>query len=258
MQSPFKSIKPFMCKHEPEILMAVGIAGLIFSTGWAIFGTYKTIKAAQRYKKEKNIDKITPKEVFKLSWKYYVPVVLATAASVPCIIAGNRISNKRMAALTTAYTVSQTALQEFKEATKEVVGEKKAEQIQDKANEKRIEKTYQGGNQVIIAGDGNNLFYEPLSGRYFLSNWNAVSKACNDLNSEALGGGTFGYISLNDWFARLGLKETDAGDILGWELSGDPSNIIKIELTSMITEDGKPCACIKYKREPDKLKSSLY
>ena len=256
MQNPFKNVKPFMSKHEPELLMSVGIVGLIFSTGWAIFGTYKSIKAVQKYKAEKNIDKVTAKEVFKLTWKYYIPVILVTAGSVPCIIAGNRISNKRMAALTTAYTVSQTALQEFKDATKEVVGEKKADQIQDKANEKRVNRTYDS-SKILLTGEGNNLFYEPLSARYFRSTWNAVQKACNELNSEVLSG-TLGYISLNEWFTRLGLKETDAGDILGWELRGDPSNIIKIDLTSMITEDGNPCACIKYKKEPDKLTYSAY
>ena len=145
------------------------------------------------------------------------------------------------------------------EATKEVVGEKKAEQIQDKANANRIDKTYTGSaEQILIAGDGDSLFYEPLSGRYFRSNWNSVSKGCNELNSEALGGGYFGTISLNDWFAKLGLDAIDAGDILGWDLTKDPSNIIKIELTSHITKDGKPCACIKYKRDPDKLKNSVY
>ena len=55
MQNPFKSIKPFVVKHEPELLMGFGIAGLIFSTGWAIFGTYKSIKSVQKYKEDKNL-----------------------------------------------------------------------------------------------------------------------------------------------------------------------------------------------------------
>lgn len=93
MQNPFRYIKPFVSKHEPEILMGMGISGLIFSTVWAVRATFKASKAIRDYKESKQIEKITPKETFKLTWRYYWPVAASTLLSVPCVIAGNNNSN---------------------------------------------------------------------------------------------------------------------------------------------------------------------
>lgn len=256
MTNPFKYIKPFVVKHEPEILMGMGISGLIFSTVWAVRATFKASDAIREYKEAKQIEKITAKEAIKLTWKYYWPVAASTIISIPCIIAGNRVSNKRYAALATAYTVTEAALQEYQEATREVVGDKKAKQIQETADAKAVEKTYQGTNQIIMTGNGESLFYEPISGRYFKSSWNDISKAANELNADAISNMT-GQITINDWFARLGLEDTDIGDDIGWELNNDPRNLINIEISSHITKDNIPVGSISYRNRPSKLKSSL-
>lgn len=257
MQNPFKYIKPFVVKHEPEILMGMGISGLIFSTIWAIRATFKASEAIRNYKESKQIEKITPKETFKLTWRYYWPVAASTLLSVPCIIAGNRVSNKRYAALATVYTISEAALQEYQDTTREIVGDKKAKQIQESVDAKKIEDTYKGKNQIILTGNGESLFFEPLSGRYFKSNWNDISKAANELNAEALSNMS-GQITLNEWFGRLGLEDTEIGDTMGWELDNSPNNLINVEISSHITKDNIPCGAISYRVQPVLLKWSCY
>lgn len=257
MKNPFKFVKPFVVKHEPEILMGMGISGLIFSTVWAVRATFKASKAIRDYKDSKQIDKITPKEAFKLTWRYYLPVVASTTLSVPCVIAGNRVSSKRYAALATAYTISEAALQEYQDTTREIVGEKKAKQIQETVDAKKIEETYKGGNQIILTGNGESLFFEPLSGRYFKSNWNDIAKAANELNANALSNMN-GQITLNEWFSRLGLEDTEIGETMGWQLDNNPHNLIVIEISSHITKDNIPCGSISYKVQPNLLKWSAY
>lgn len=257
MQNPFKAIKPFMVKHEPEILTGMGVSGLIFSTIWGIKATISAVRAIDNYKAEKNIDKITFKEGFKLTWKSYWPVVAGVVISIPCIIAGNRVANKRYAALATAYTISETALQEYQEKTREIVGEKKAREIQESIDADRIKKTYKGENQIIMVGNGDSLFFEPLSGRYFKSNWNDISKAANELNAQALSG-IPGEITLNEWYDRLGLENTEIGDFMGWSLTDNPTGLIEVEISSHITKDNVPCGAISYRRQPTKLRNSLY
>lgn len=257
MHNPFRYIKPFVVKHEPEILMGMGISGLIFSTVWAVKATFQASAAIQNYKNSKNIDKITPKEAFKLTWRYYWPVAASTLLSVPCIIVGNRVSNKRYAALAAAYTISEAALQEYQEKTREVVGEHKAREIQEQVDAKKVEETYKGSHQIIMTGNGESTFFEPLSGRYFKSNWNSIAKAANELNAEAIGSMSMS-ISLNEWFSRLGLEDTEIGDVIGWELDGNPNNLINIEITSHITKDNIPVGAISYKNQPTKLKWSSY
>ena len=40
----FKTLRPFAVKYEPEILMVMGISGMIFSTIWGIKATKTAVK----------------------------------------------------------------------------------------------------------------------------------------------------------------------------------------------------------------------
>ena len=249
MNNPLTYIKPFVSKHEPEILMSMGIGGMIFSLAWGIKASFQAARAIDKYKETYGKDKLTAKETIKLTWKLYLPTVLSVAASVPCVIMSNKVSNKRYAAIATAYTISEAALQEYKDKTKEIIGEKKTKQIEESISDDRVTKTYSGGNQVILTGNGDSLFYEPLSGRYFKSNWNDILKAANELNSEAITNMS-GQTTLNDWFQKIGLETTEIGETLGWNLMNNSSNLIDISISSHITKDNVPCGAIYYNRQP--------
>ena len=250
-------MKPFVSKYEPELLIGMGVSGLVFSTVWAIKATFKASEAIRKYKEAKQIDKLTKKELFDLTWRFYVPVVGSTVLSIPCIIAGNHISGKRYAALATAYTISESALQEYQNKTLELVGPKKEQQIREEISKDKVNSTYEGGTQIIITGNGDSLFYEPLSGRYFKSNWNDISKAANELNAKSLSD-ICGHITLNEWFEKLGLEPIDVGDDIGWELLGGTASLIDISMSSHVTKDNIPCGAISYRRRPEPIKNSLY
>ncbi len=249
MNNPLTYIKPFISKHEPEILMSMGIGGMIFSLAWGINASFKAARAIDKYKETYGKDKLAIKETIKLTWKLYLPTVLSVAASVPCIIMSNRVSNKRYAAIATAYTISEAALQEYKDKTKEIVGEKKTKQIEESISEDRVTKTYTGGNQIILTGNGDSLFYEPLSGRYFKSNWNDILRAANELNARAISNMS-GQTTLNDWFEKIGLETTEIGETLGWDLMNNSTDLIDISISSHITKDNIPCGAIYYNRQP--------
>ena len=101
--------------------------------------------------------------------------------------------------------------------------------------------------EVILYGDGDQLFLEPLTGRYFKSTWNDIQKACNDLNEKALNS-SFGMYTLDDWFDEIGLESTTVGQILGWSTgySGTSSGLMRIHMTTAKTKDDKPCGAICY------------
>lgn len=245
MSKIFESINTFRIKHEPEILMGVGIAGLLFSTAWGIKATIKATKICEHKKLDENKDRLTAKEVIKATWKLYIPVAVGIIVSVPCIIAGNRVSTKRTAIMAAAYTLSKTALDEYQNKTRELFGEDKEKEIKDalvKDRAKQIE-----SKEVILYGDGDQLFLEPLTGRYFKSTWNDIQKACNDLNEKALNS-SFGMYTLDDWFDEIGLESTTVGQILGWSTgySGTSSGLMRIHMTTAKTKDDKPCGAICY------------
>jgi hypothetical protein len=248
------TIRPFLSKHEPEILMSMGICGLIFSTVWGVKATVQATKMVEKKESDTN-KKLGVKDIVATTWKLYIPVVASMIVSVPCIIASDRVSSKRYAAMATAYTLSETALQEYQDKAKEIVGEKKDKEIKEAISKDNVDKTYTGNNQIIMTGDGDSLFFEPLSGRYFKSNWNTISKAANELNATAMSS-MEGEISLNDWFEALNLPRTDIGDSIGWDIKFGPKHLIDIEISSHITKDNIPCGAIAYNNQPKPLGSA--
>ena len=251
MKNIFKAIRPWVVKNEPEILMSLGLAGMIFATVYSIKATVDATHAVDKIKAERNVEKLPAKDIIKNVWKYYIPSAVSTVISIPCIIAGNRVSSTRNAALAAAYTLSETALQEYQEKTKEIVRDKKENEIREEIAKDKVKKTYENST-VILTGDGDSLFYEPLSGRYFKSNWNRILKAANELNADAIGGSDI--IRLSDWFDSLGLDQTDISDRMGWSIyKHGSSGLVSVDITSCLTPDNVPCGAIRYNNEPEYL-----
>ena len=246
----WKNIQNTIVKHSPELLMGFGISGLCFSIIYSVKATLKAKEVIDNYKQVENKDKLTAKEVIKCSWKPFLPVVISTVVSVPCLLFSNSIHTKRNAIMAAAYALSETALNEYKDTVKEVIGEQKEKMSTEKLSQKEIKDTYQPfTNQVILTGDGDSLFFEPLTSRYFKSNWNKILKSANRLNSIALSD-AYGVISLNDWFDEIGLDRTDLGNDLGWNLEDGTRGLIDITLNSSITPDDIPCGAIYYINRP--------
>jgi len=247
-----KTIKPFTTKHEPEILMAMGLSGMIFSVIWGIRATVKATKRIELKKQRLGVDTLTKTQIFNETWRLYLPVVVSTSLSIPCIIAGNRVSTKRNAALAAAYTISETALQEYQDKTKEIVGQKKEQEIHEAISKDMVNKTYPN-SQILLTGDGESLFHEPLSGRYFKSNWNKILKAANELNADALTN-MGGEITLSDWYIKLGLDPTEMSDNMGWTIINGVSGLVDIRVDSTLTPDNIPCGSIYYNNRPKMFK----
>lgn len=236
--------------HEPEILMGVGLAGLVLSIAGAVRATVKAVRMCDAKKQAEGKEKLTKKEIVKLTWKTFAPVAASTVLSIPCVIMGNRISNKRAAALAAAYSISESALQQYQAKAKEIVGEKTEQVIKDavtkdqaqiKAPENKTE------TLMMVTNDEEQLIYEPLSDRYFKSTWNKVMQAYNELNEKTLGS-TVGVYSVNDWYDMLGIDNTKMGDMLGWCTTtfGGNKGLMRISLVPGLTKDNKPCCAIQY------------
>ncbi len=236
-------------KHSPEILTGVGIAGMITTTVLAVKATPKALQLIEAEKKRKNaiphrkeetVNKLKPLETVKVAWKPYIPAAVTGVVSTACLIGASSIHLKRNAALATAYTLSQTALAEYREKVIETIGEKKEKAVREKVNEQRLESNPVSQNHVIVTGKGNTLCYEHLSGRYFKSDIEQIRKAVNDLNRTIV---TDMYVSLNDFYDKFDLPHTEMGYELGWNID---SGLIDVDFGSQIAEDGTPCIVIEH------------
>ena len=243
----FKGFKGSVVKHGPEILTGIGIAGMITTTILAVKATPKALEKIEEKKNELNVNILTRKETLQAAWKPYIPAVVTGIASTACLIGATSVSARRTAALTTAYQLSTTALNEYKEKVVETIGEKKEQTIREKIAQDKVDKQPASKSEVFVAAPGGVLFLEPVSNRYFTSDIETIRKTVNDLNYR-LTSGMEEYISLSEFYDEIGLSHTSVSDDLGWNIGKDGQISIDFPVTK--TDDGRPCLMLDYMVSP--------
>lgn len=239
-----KGIKASISRHSPEILTGIGIAGMVTTTILAVKATPKAIKLIEAEKRAKHVDALSPVDTVKTVWKCYIPAAMTGVSSIACLIGSNAINAKRNAALTTVYTLSEMARNEYKEKVIETIGEKKERVIKEKVDAERIKKDPVSKKEVIITEKGTTLCYDHVFGRYFKSDIDIINRAMNKINREIV---INMYASLNDFYAELGLSPVEMGYDLGWNID---DGTIEIEPSSQLADDGTPCLVIDYSVSP--------
>lgn len=196
-------VMDFSETHQREIKLGLTIAGVVLT---GITAAKAGIKANQILKEQKekvqelelNPDmtdetlaeekkEITVATVKKMAPVVIPPVVIA-GATIWSAVSGYKTATKQLAAITAAYNLSEKALNEYTEKAKELIGDKKAQNIQDEANIATMKDAYDktGKGQIIDTGKGTVLFFDKVTGQFFRSSWNAIEKAVNRVNSDWL------------------------------------------------------------------------
>ena len=252
----FRDLRLVLGKHSPEILTGIGIAGMIGSTVLAVKATPKALQLIENEKEELKTNYLTPKETIKATWKCYIPAVVSGASGVACLIGANTVHTKRIAAITTAYTLSESYLKDYKEKVIETIGEKKEKTIREKMASDRIEKRTISPTEIVITDKGDTLFLDPVSDRIFRSDIESVHRAVNKVNYIMTHDPFEGSATLSDFYDELGLGRTSISDKLGWNYSNG-AGLLEVELHPA-EKDGKPCFMLDYNYAPTYEYSTFY
>ena len=235
-----RSVKTATVKHSPEILTGVGIAGMVTTTVMAVRATPKAIQLLDEEKRRQNTEKLEPIDAIKTAWKSYIPAAVTGTVSVACLIGASSVNARRNAALTAAYTISESTLRDYQKKVVETIGEKKEQTVRDAVAKERLEKNPVENKEVIITTKGDTLCFDAVSGRYFKSDIDKLKKAENKLNRQMR---DEMYISLNDFYYEVGLEPIKLGDDLGWNIY---NGYIDLRFSSQLATDGTPCLVIDY------------
>lgn len=200
----FKRAGGTLNKYSPEIMLGLGLTGFASTIVFSIKATPKAVQLMEKRKKELEVEKLPPVEVVKTTWKCYIPAAVTGTLSVGCILGSYSVNMKRNAALATAYTISETALKEYKDKVIETIGEKKEEGIRDAIAKDKLEKNPVTTTEVIITGKGKSLLFDPISNRYFEYDLDMLQKAVNELNFRLINGEM--YISVNELYWLMGVS----------------------------------------------------
>ena len=238
------STRAFLVKRSPEILTGIGIAGMVATTVLAVQATPKALRLLEERAQEEGRDDFTLLEKTKICGKCYIPAVVSGTMSIACLVGASSVNARRNAALAAAYTLSDTALREYKEKVVETIGEKREQAVQDKLSEDKVKKNPVSKNEVIITEKGNTLCFDTISGRYFKSDIDTIKKAMNEFNRGLL---SDMYASLNEFYDEIGLAPTSLGDDLGWNID---DGLVDIYFSSQIADDGTPCIVLNFEHAP--------
>lgn len=236
-----KDVQSAMKKHSPEILMGVGIAGMVTTTVMAVRATPKALRIIEEQTEDAPL---TPIEKVKVAWPCYIPAAIVGMASIGCLICSNSVNARRNAALATAYTLTESTLKEYQEKVIEEIGEKRESGIRDAIAKDRLDKNPVTNNTVVITDSGNTMCFDVLSGRYFRSDIDKIKKTVNELNRRMC---SENYISLNEFYYELGLEGIKQGDEIGWCID---KGYIDLDFRSRLSDKGEPCLVIDYQIVP--------
>lgn len=138
-----------------------------------------------------------------------------------------------------AYSLSQHAFEEYKDKVVEKVGKTKERAVRDDIAQDRVNQNPPSKNDIIITGGGDVLCYDKYTGRYFMSNMDALKKAENQVNFYVLNNQ---YATLNDFYQYIGLPTVPVGEEVGWTCDLN----FGIDFSTTIAENDKPCIVLDY------------
>ena len=174
---------------------------------------------------------------------YYIPTALIAGATCTCIISSYVNSVKTQKSLIAAYTLVDGAYKAYRDKNVELFGKAKDSDI--------VEAIAFGREEDVVMFNGEDLFYDEFSGRYFKSTLQKVEKAetlVNELFSWN------GACDLNDFYDYLGLDPTEYGEELGWsEVAGHNHygyTWVHFEHEMFETKNGLNCCRISFPFRP--------
>lgn len=256
-KSIFSKILKATKEHGPELMIGAGIASMITSTILAVRATPKALERLEDKKADLGVTYLTKKETVQAGIKPYIPSIITGAIGVTCIIGGTTKNLKKQSALAAVYAISENTLKEYKREVTKTLGEEKAREIEKKItkghiNERPVILDCDDSQYVENTGNGQTLFYDSLSGRYFRSSTNAVDRAINAVNKSLM---TDMYISVNELYNEIGISTIGAGSLIGWSSEKD---MVDIHYDTEIADDGQPYVVLYYRNPPEPLFKTGY
>ena len=249
MNSLVNKILNFTNEHTPEILIGTGVVGMATSTVLAVKATPKATELMEDKKAELGVTYLTKREMVEVTWKEYAPSVILSVLSAGVIILGTSKSVRRTTAIATVYALSENTLREFKNKTKEVVGEEKVREIEKEVSRTLVKQQptvieTRDSEYIITTGNGDTLVYDSLSGRYFRSSVNAIERACNSINHSLM---SDHFMTVNDFYNELDIPTIGAGGMIGWK---SDKEMMEIGFDSDVDKIGNPYLVLTYYNRP--------
>lgn len=260
MQAPVvQHIQRSVKKQLPQILSGAAVIGVVATVVLAVRATpaaSEDVRKAQEDRYEPGVPLVVVEgeiaevksdwTLFKsaqVSWRRYIPTTICGTVTIACIIGANSINMRRMGGLLAAYALVDGDFRKYKDKVLEQVTPQKAEKIDNEITADKIKANQP--STVIVTGGGDQLCYETMTGRYFLSSAEKIRRAALDLDARIIMGSDM-HASQNEFWDALGLEHCQIGEQLGWT----PEYRLDVKFSSHVTADDKTALAIEYGTYP--------
>lgn len=254
-------------KYSPEILVGVGVVGIVGATILCCKATLKVEGILEEHKQ--TVDKIhTAIEVIPEDYteqdkkkdltitfiqtgikfvKAYGPGVTLGIASIGCMLAAHGIMKKRNVALLAAYNAIEKSYSDYRNRVIGEYGEEKDREFNGiKAQELEKTITDENGNiktvkETVDVLDPNKLSIYAREFNQSSPQWNEIPeynliflKAQQNYANDLLH--ARGHVFLNEVYDMLGIPRSQAGSIVGWVL-GEGNSFIDFGIYELRNSD---------------------
>ena len=258
----------FADKNSPAILTGITVAGVV-ATGIACYKAGPKIERIMethrsdmkslnedygndeiseiQYKQEKReIYTGTIKRIAPIA----APIVIFGGLSITSAIFSNKISARRVAALSAAYEIASASLTDYKEKIEEIVP-KKAEEIKEAVIKKRIQEEDVGVDEshIYSTGKGDILCKDTYTHVEFRASNEEIKRAILAISERVLADD---WVSVADLYEEIGIKYIPpmTRDI-GWSSSNLIEGCLPIMTTTCWDKTGTvPVIGLDYEVEP--------
>lgn len=236
-------IKKAIQNNGPALCSATAIVATTTSLVLTAKGTIKAYEILEENKADGGKDP-EPVEVAKLIWKEYIPAAVTFSIAVIAVIGINKSYNRQIAGVVSAAAVSEQLMREYLTRVEDRLTSDDLQEIRDEMAQEHVTNETPKNSEVIFVGDGDALFRDGISGRYFMSTKNEVEANINEFNRLI---NSQGYATLTDLYELLGLEQTNISDDLGWSAE---RGLLNVHFGAAMTADGRPCLELSFRDEP--------
>lgn len=200
-------------QHAPEILQGMSIIGFWSAGIIAVKVTPKVMEELRTF--EWGTDKERYLGAAKIIGKYYwCPLTLGMLSSF-LSVKSLKVNKKRLAAAIAALKISQDAMRDIREESEKTVGEKKTEEIFDKAIINNGKKVASEVEEIESTGLGDQLWIDETFGRKFrISPENMKTAMLNFMqriwNDECA--------SVGDFYDIINLRVDEIQELMGYNI----------------------------------------
>lgn len=279
----FDAVKAVGTKHGATaltVLAALGVVATAYLTNKARPDADERVQRAREDKaikeaeeKRENPDfnhvELTTVEKIKAAAPAYVKVFVVAGLTIIFIVGSRVISIRQMGDLAAAYNIIQTVEEKtvkygekYEEKVKEIIGDEKNAEVKKAVREEMFDTTAStidkddmaGIENVILGayhtGEGTQLIYDELIGRWFYSDTSMILEQAANLNLSTVG--SYNKVSLNDFYDAISAPEIAVGDMLYWCVEDRYSKVMPVfSSPRRLLNDKYAYVVMTFEREPE-------